>query len=159
MGPEPKKPMQPHFAFQTKKSAEIREESKEMKVTEASAKAAAIWKEMDEKAREPYIKAHADGMKDYEKKMAEREKKGYFTFEDGSKSTDPKNKDRVKQPKKSKGKKGEESESEDEKLMPKKVNSAYTIFIQEFKVPEGEDKKNLMTLAGAAWKKLSDEEK
>ena len=60
-----------------------------------------MWKEMDEKARKPYVDKHTESMKLYEKQMAEREKKGFFTFPDGTKSTDPANKDKVKQPKKS----------------------------------------------------------
>jgi hypothetical protein len=150
--------MQPHFAFQTEKSAELRKKEPELKVTEASAKAAAMWKEMDEKARKPFLDKHAEGMKLYEKQMAEREKKGFFTMPDGTKSTDPANKDKVKAPKKpSKGK--DEADEEEEVLMPKKVSGAYTFFVKSFELEEGKEGKDRMALAGAAWKDLSDADK
>ena len=45
--------------------------------------------------------------------LAEREKKGYFTFEDGTKSTDPDNKKRVAKP--AKVKPAEEEKKDDKK--------------------------------------------
>lgn len=69
----------------------------------------------------------------YQKKVEHREKHGYFTFDDGSKSTDPKNADKVKKEAKIKSKVvNKEAESEEEVVQPKRALSAYTLFMKDF---------------------------
>lgn len=89
----------------------------------------------------------------HEKRVQQREKHGYFTFEDGSKSTDEKNKDNVKKEVKSKAKLAKEHDSSDEEqvLQPPKVLSSYTLFMKHFQPPEGTANLDRMKLAGKAW--------
>ena len=67
LGPLPKKPMQPHFAFQTERARELRAKDSTLAQTAATAKAAAEWKDMDEAARAPWLKKHDEALKLHEK--------------------------------------------------------------------------------------------
>lgn len=87
----------------------------------------------------------------YQKKLEQREKHGYFTFEDGTKSTDPKNAEKVKKEAKIKSKGNKDEESEEEVVQPKRALSAYTIFVKDFQPPEGTENLDRMKLAGAKW--------
>lgn len=92
---------------------------------------------MSDKDKQPYEAMKEKDAKRLEKQIAEREKKGYFTFEDGTKSTDPANKDRVRHEKKEKKEKGDkkaaESEEEEELIRkPKRGLSSYMYFSNEF---------------------------
>lgn len=107
----------------------------------------------------------SDDLELYKKRMEQRAKLGYFKFEDGSKSTDPKNAKLVKQEKSAKKKlaKAEDSEekAKDDEIKPPRAKSAYNYFISEYqsKIPEGTANSDRMGLCSAAWKALSDSEK
>jgi hypothetical protein len=71
--------------------------------------------------------------------LAEREKKGFFLFADGTKSTDPENKSRVAKEEKPKDGKpnksrlhkeedGDDEETKEEKVLPPRAKSAYNYF-------------------------------
>ena len=70
------------------------------------------------------------------KQNAEREKKGYFTLDDGSKSTDPENAKLFKPAKNSKSKtaakKTDDDSDEEEKCKPKRPISSYLFFSTEY---------------------------
>lgn len=55
---------------------------------EAFARAAKEWGSLSEKEKQKYNAMHEDDKKRYEKQKAEFDKKGYYTMEDGSRSTD-----------------------------------------------------------------------
>lgn len=97
--------------------------------------------------------------------MEERAKKGYFLFEDGTKSTDPANKERVKKPKDDsktkKAKKGQvdsDLDSEPEVYQPPKVKPAYSFFVEEY-MNKHKGKGVAIADAGPAWKELTADEK
>ena len=94
-----------------------------MEFYESRSKASEIWKEMDEKAQKPYKDKYKEELKLYEMQKAEREKKGFFTMPDGTKSTDLKNLYKVKAFKKC-------SDEDEAVLMPKKVTGAYGYFFK-----------------------------
>lgn len=69
----------------------------------------AKWVEMTPKEKEPFEKMHLDEVKLHDSRMEQREKHGFFKFQDGTKSTDPANAKLVKKEKKvSKGDSKEE---------------------------------------------------
>ena len=75
------------------------------------------WAKLTEEEKQPYAEKAELSKQQFEKHMAEREKKGFFLFEDGTKSTDPVNKNRVakgKAPKKSDDDESDEEEEKDE---------------------------------------------
>ena len=55
-----------------------------------------MWKELGAKEKKKYDKKRESYVTKYEKQMAELDDKGYFTMDDGSKSTDHKLKVRKK---------------------------------------------------------------
>ncbi len=59
--------------------------------------------------------------------MDQREQKGYFILEDGTKSNDPANAKLFKS-----SKKGKDEDEEDRILKPQRVNSAYLFFSIEY---------------------------
>lgn len=61
-------------------------------------RAAEIWRSMSEKDKQPYEKMHQDDVKRFEKETAEFKKKGWFTMQDGTKSTDLEVKKKKKAP-------------------------------------------------------------
>lgn len=127
-GPTPHKGLSAYNVFNSEFVKEYREAHPETKVTEIFGLCAQKWKGMDDKARKPYLsKAEADKSR-FEKQCAEREKKGFFTLDDKSKSTDPKNAKLFKQKKS----KVEDSDSGPEDLRPKRAISGYMFFNMEF---------------------------
>lgn len=60
-------------------------------MTECSKLSGPKWESMGQKEKAPYEKLHDQDVARVAKQTADREKKGYFTLDDGSKSTDPKN--------------------------------------------------------------------
>lgn len=118
---------------------------------------------MDEKARAPYDKKHEVEKALHEKRMAEREKKGFFLFEDGTKSTDPANKNRVAKDKATKKKKdkvtSDDTDEEDNTVKPKRAASSYNCFLTSYKLKEGESQKDLMKIVGEKWKTMDDKAK
>ena len=102
-----------------------------------------------------------------DKQLAEREKKGYFTLEDGSKSTDEKNAKLFKK-KTPKAKKDDETDSEEEALIckPKRAQSAYMYFsvpwiknLRDKKTDDSLANTDFMKMAGARWNEMKDHEK
>ena len=76
-------------------------------------KAAEKWSKLTDDQQKPY-EAKADSAKElFKEQLAEREKNGYFTFEDETKSTDPENEKRVA--KNTKEEPAEEEKSDDKK--------------------------------------------
>ena len=63
----------------------------EGKRKEAFALAAELWATTSEKEKAPYIKLAEEDKKRFDRQVEELKKKGYYTLEDGSKSTDPAN--------------------------------------------------------------------
>ena len=95
------------------------------------------WSSMGEKERAPYEKMHDTDVARVAKQNAEREKKGYFILDDGSKSTDEKNAKLFKQSKADKstrtaGKKSDDDSDEEVKCLPKRPTSAYLFFNSEY---------------------------
>jgi hypothetical protein len=46
------------------------------------------WKKMDEKEKAPFLKSEADDLKRHERQLAELKAKGYFTMDDGTRSSE-----------------------------------------------------------------------
>ena len=82
-------------------------EAKELKHTDFMGMAAAEWNKLSEKEKEKYVKLEAKDKVRYEKELAEWKEHGYYTMEDGTKSS--------KFAKDS----GKESEPEEEKVVKK----------------------------------------
>lgn len=74
-----------------------------------------LWKEMDDKAKNPYEQKAAESALQHEERKKEIAKKGYWTLEDGSKSTDKKNAALLKIKKKKKA-----VQEDDEEIKPRK---------------------------------------
>lgn len=158
----PKRPAGAYNIYNAEFVKKAREKDTNLKTADAFKQAGAHWATMDEKAKKPYNDAHDEEVKLYEKRITEREKKGYFLFDDGTKSTDPKNKDRVAKDKVAKEKKkiNSDGESEEEDVMqPPRVKGAYAFFVQKFELPEGAQQKDRMKLAGEKWQTLDEKEK
>jgi len=108
---------------------------------------------MSDKEKDPYEKMSAEDKKRHENQVAEREKKGYFTMPDKTKSTDPEN---AKLFKKKKPKAGQSEDDEDEILKPKRATSAYiyfaTSYIEQIRKSNSDKKQSeLMQMAGSKW--------
>jgi HMG (high mobility group) box len=73
----------------------LRKGDTEMKMPNAFKLAGEKWASMTDKEKEPYNKLAEAERVLHEKRMEQRSKLGYFKFEDGTKSTDPNNKNRV----------------------------------------------------------------
>lgn len=137
-----------------------READPDLKNTEAFKMAGEKWGTMTEKDKAPYEKLHQEDLKRVEKQEAERQKKGFFTLEDKSKSTDPDNAKLFK--KKSKKSVGQEEEPQD--LQPKRANGAYTFFntdfVREARAKDPELKtSDCFKLAGEKWATMSEKQK
>ena len=77
------------YIFYTKERVpEIKKKNPSMKHTEAMSQAGADWNKLSEAQKKPYEDMNKEDAKRYEKQMAEFKKKGYFTLEDGTKSSD-----------------------------------------------------------------------
>lgn len=124
--------------------------------------AGAAWAKMSEKEKAPYEKLKEKDATRYANQLAEREKKGYFKLEDGTKSTDP---DNAKLFKVKKSKKAADSDSEEEHdPKPKRAAGAYNFFMTE-KTAELQKSKPEMSFGERAgeisnmWKEMSDKDK
>lgn len=98
----------------------------------------------------------------HDARLKQREQHGYFLFEDGTKSTDPANADRVQKIKKVKAKDDHsdgETYREAKPVEPKGVKSPYNIFISEYQAPEGTANMDRMRLAAEAFKTLPADQK
>jgi len=137
LGPMPKGVSSAYLHFIGEYIPKLRKDDAITPQKELMKLAGAKWGEMSDKDKQPYEAMKEKDAKRLEKQIAEREKKGYFTFEDGTKSTDPANKDRVRHEKKEKKEKGDkkaaESEEEEELVRkPKRGLSSYMYFSNEF---------------------------
>jgi hypothetical protein len=140
-------------------------------MTELSKLAGPKWQSMGEEERGPYEKQHEKDVARVAKQAAEREKKGYFTLDDGSKSTDPTNAKLLKPAKNSKSsttaavKKTGDDSDEEEKCKPKRPTSAYLYFSTEYskklreKHPEEKSLTFFAPLVKQQWESMTDEDK
>jgi len=137
---------------------------------ECSKLAGPKWASMGEKERAPYEKLHEHDAARVVKQNAERAKKGYFTLDDGSKSTDEKNAKLFKQSKGAKsskkaGKKSDSDSDDEEKCLPKRPTSAYLFFNSEYskkmreKHPEEKSMTFFSNLVKEKWASMSEEDK
>lgn len=127
---------------------------------DAFKQAGAKWGTMSEKEKAPFEKMASEDKIRHEKQLAEREKKGYFTLADKTKSTDPENAKLFKKKKS----KGGESEDEDECLKPKRAMSAYIFFsngyIEQLRKSHPDKKQGeFMQMAGQKWSEMTDAQK
>ena len=88
-GPSPKKASTAYLYFNTAYVKKCRLENPGLSAGDAFKQAGVKWGTMSEKEKSPYEKQAQDDKIRHEKQVAEREKKGFFTLEDKSKSTDP----------------------------------------------------------------------
>ena len=130
---------------------------------------------MSEEQKQPYNDQSEQAKQLVERQKAELKQKGYYTLENGTKSTDPENKHLMKVPKKDKPAKSnkksgklaldDDEEDEEEKFVhppPKRAASAWVYFNSEFCkkfVEGGGDRKDAFTKAGEAWAGMSEEAK
>lgn len=119
---------------------------------------------MTTKERQPYVLLGDKEKKRVEKQAAELKKNGYYTLDDGSKSTDPQNADllKVKAKKVKKSKKGDESESEDDTHPPpKRAISAWAYFNSKMAAQFAKEgkQKEAFQLASDLWNKMTEAEK
>jgi len=114
---------------------------------------------MTENDKAPYVKMSDGDKTRYERQLTEREKKGYFTLDNKTKSTDPENAKLFKKKKSS-----SEPEEEAKELKPKRAISAYIYFASDFSEKTRKAKPELKiteisVLAGKKWSEMSDAEK
>jgi len=111
----------------TEQSPVLKKSQPETKITEVMSLVAKKWSEMTEKDKQPYVKlSEADKVR-LEKQLDEKKKKGFFTLNDKSKSTDPANAKLFKKRKSTES----DNEEESKELKPKRACSSYIFFATE----------------------------
>lgn len=145
---KPKKPTSAWIYFNTKTVAQLKVE-KNLDQKEAFAKSAEIWKTLSEEDKKPYTdKSKADEER-YKAQLKELGEKGYFTTEDGKKSTDL-----HVDPKKKYGQ---------DCVVPKKPLSAYLFYttenVNKIKETDNCTHPDAMKKCGALWNALSADDK
>ena len=160
--PPPKKPLGAYAFFNQERSKVYYAAGKGKEVF---GRVSEDWQKMETKDKQKYIKMNENDKKRFDKQVAELKKHGYYTLEDGSKSTDPQNaallKVKVKKGKKDKGKDDSESDEDDSHPPPKKAISAWGFFNAEMAkkfAAEGKQKEAFQ-LASELWNKMTDAEK
>ena len=83
----PKKPMSGYICYTTHNVNRVKEEHK-IPHTEAMSKCGELWNKLPANEKKKYDDMHDKDVIRYENQLKELEKKGYFTMEDGSKSSD-----------------------------------------------------------------------
>lgn len=145
---KPKKPTSPWIYFNNQILAKLKSEQG-LDQKSAFTKSAEIWKGMSDEAKKPYLDKNKQDEERYKRQLAELESKGYFTTEDGQKSTDL-----YVDPKKKYG---------ETCVVPKKPLSAYLFYTTEnvnsLKEKEGCTHPEAMKKCGELWNKLSEDEK
>ena len=96
---------------------------------EAFTLAAADWKVASEETKAPYIEKAEKDKQRFERQKQELKKKGYYMFDDGTKSIDPENKALV-QIKQKRKMVDQRQLAPDDEIMPK---------VKEYKIPDIED--------------------
>ena len=129
---------------------------------------------MSDAEKQPWFELANDAKERVEKQKLELAAKGYYTLENGTKSTDPENADllKVKARKSRDGSKKQsaldldaDDESEEEKFVhppPKRAGSAWLYFNTEFCkkfVQDGGARGQAFSEASQKWNSLSEEEK
>jgi hypothetical protein len=160
-GPSPKKALSPWMFFNTDFVTRARAKDQSLKPAELFKQASEKWKTISDKEKAQFEKMAEEDKIRHEKQVAEREKKGYFTLEDKSKSTDPEN---AKLFKKKKSKDADEDDGHEEILQPKRAISAYIYFSQEFieqarKSHPDKKQSEYMGMAGSKWSEMSESQK
>ena len=145
---KPKKPTSPWIYFNNEILAKLKSEQG-LDQKSAFTKSAEIWKGMSDEQKKPYLDKNKQDEERYKRQLAELEQKGYFTTEDGQKSTDL-----YVDPKKKYG---------ETCVVPKKPLSAYLFYTTEnvnsLKEKEGCTHPEAMKKCGELWNKLTPEEK
>ena len=156
--PPPKRPSTAWIFFNTEVSAKLRAEG-----THAQAEifklASEAWNKCSEEEKAPYEERAAEDKLRAGRQAKELAEHGYYTLEDGSKSTDEKNKSLLKV-KKKRGKGAEESD-DDSHPPPKRACSAWTFYNTEAaKEYRAQGKgKEAFKLASEKWATMSEKEK
>lgn len=122
---QPKRPINTYFHFSIEASKEIREKNPSLSVGEVAKAVKVKFDSLTDDQKAPYVKKNEDDKKRHQAQLDELAEKGYFTLDDGSKSTDEKNRPKPKKVSK-KAKKMRESRSgkdddEEEIAAPKKA--------------------------------------
>lgn len=160
LGPEPKKPKSSYNFFNTAYCAQLKEGNADLKQSDCFKLAGEKWSSLTDDEKLKYTEMAEKDKALHETRIKQREKHGFFTFADGTKSTDTENKDKVKKEQKSKPKVGEqETDEDDQVLQPPRVLSAYTLFMKSFQPPEGTANLDRMKVAGAHWNAMDPEDK
>ena len=118
--PPPKKPLAAYAFFNQERSKVYYAEGKSKEVFGL---VSADWQKMETKDKQKYFKMNETDKERFQKQVAELKKHGYYTLEDGSKSTDPQNADLFKE---------SESDEDDSHPPPKKAISAWHFFNSSF---------------------------
>ena len=126
---------------------------------------------MSDAEKQPFITKAEEAKELVERQKVELKKKGYYTLENGTKSTDPENSHllKVKKSKSEAAKKKsiveDDEEEEEEKFVhppPKRAASAWiyfnTDFVKKF-VQDGGDRKNAFTESSKKWNQMTEEDK
>ena len=152
--PPPKRACTPWIYWNTEVSAKFRAEGKQK---EAFALASEAWASASEEEKAPYVKRAEEDKARLARQTEELKAKGYYTLENGSKSTDEKNAHLFKV----KAKKGKEEEKEWQHPPPKRAMTPWTFFAGEkMKEYSAQGKsKEAFALASEAWKACTDEQK
>ena len=155
----PKKAGSAFLFFNTEFVLAERKKNPACTTTEAFKLAGQKWGQMTENDKVPYVKLSDGDKARYERQLTEREKKGYFTLDNKTKSTDPANAKLFKKKKSS-----SETEEEAKELKPKRAISAYIYFASDFSEKTRKAKPELKiteisVLAGKKWSEMSDAEK
>ena len=87
---QPKKAKTSYMCFMQENAKKTMEELKTTKCSDAAKLLGERWQKMSDQEKKPYVEMVKADVARYEKQMKEFKELGYFTLEDGSKSTDPK---------------------------------------------------------------------
>ena len=171
--PPPKRPGSAWLFFNTSYGKKFLEDGGEQK--DAFKAASNKWNSLPDEEKQPYHDLAAQAKERVAKQTVELQKKGYYTLENGTKSTDAANAHllKVKQPRASKadaksagaGKSALAGEDEEEEFVhpqPKRPASAWIYFNTSFCktfVEEGGERAKAFTAAGEKWGQMSEEEK
>ncbi len=152
--------MSAYLYYNTEFVADLRAKDPDLKQGDLFKMAGAKWATMTDTEKAKYNKLSQQDKLRYQAQLDEREKKGYFMLENGTKSTDPANAKLFKVKKSV----GDEEEEEEKGMQPKRPQSSYMYFqIQYIKQLRQKDatlqQAEYMKLAGNKWAELSEKDK
>jgi high mobility group protein B2 len=139
----PKAALSAYFIFVNDNRDKVKEKNPDMKLTQVLSEVGSMWKALSESEKARYEKLAVEDKKRFEADMEAYIANGGKVFKRGGKSS-----------------KSGKSKKEKDPNVPKRAMSAYFFFAGEYRTKHpGTPAKQQMSEAGAAWGKMSEEEK